>query len=137
MHKTFLLLLWSLLPLTVSATDIPVKGGCSLGQSHAVHGLPPAEATAKIRQYARLYVESYTAFKSEERRRFKLSRNYMELRQWTQEDVVGFTAEQRELLYISVGGELGLGKISIEQLPGYIEAIDRKISDIEIELGCR
>ena len=60
----------------------------------------------------------------------------MELDKWTQDDVVGFTLEQRRLLLISIAGELAVGKIDSSELPGYIIAIDRKIDEIEVELGC-
>jgi hypothetical protein len=50
--------------------------------------------------------------------------------------VLGFTFEQRELLYISVGGELGLGRIDVDDLPGYVQSIERKVYDLEIEMGC-
>jgi len=131
-----LLIVLILVSTISSAADIPIKGGCELGRSEAEHGLSLAEAEARIKQYAQLYVESYATFKGEERRRFSQSRSYMEQKKWSQDDVIGFTREQRELLYISVGGELGLGKIDVKDLPGYVNAIDRKIVDIEIELGC-
>jgi hypothetical protein len=60
----------------------------------------------------------------------------MEIKEWTQADVLGFTFDQRELLYISVGGELGLGRIDVTDLPGYVQSIERKIYDLEIEMGC-
>ena len=53
-----------------------------------------------------------------------------------EEEVLGFIYQQRELLYISVGGELALGRIDTDALPGYVAAIEQKVTDLEIELGC-
>ena len=50
--------------------------------------------------------------------------------------MIGFTREQRELLYIAIGGELAQGKIDASSLPGYVNAIDRKMFELEAELGC-
>ena len=130
------LLLLALLPLGTVLAEIPIKGGCVLGQSQAVHGLSPADAEAHIREYARLYVKSYSSYKREERDVRRKTSDYLELEGWTQADVVGFTHEQRELLYISVASELAVGKIDSSELPGYVVAIEGKIDEIEVELGC-
>jgi hypothetical protein len=136
MFKTVLILLSGLLLVAQASAEIPVKGGCEVGKSQEMHGLSTADAEARIRSYARLYVENYMAFKGAERDRRSKSYDYMGLKYWKQEDIIGFTREQRELLYISIGGELGAGKISAADLPDYVEAIARKIIDIELELGC-
>jgi hypothetical protein len=136
MIKTALILLSGLFLVAQASAAIPVKGGCVVGKSQEIHGLSAADAEARIRGYARLYVENYMGFKGAERDSRSKSYSYMELKYWKQEDILGFTREQRELLYISVGGELGAGKISAADLPGYVEAINRKIIDIELELGC-
>lgn len=125
-----------LLPGVVFAADIPIKGGCVVGESQVAHGLPAAEAQARIIQYARQYVQSYASYNNQKRDTRRKASDYLELKAWTQEDIVGFTRRQRELLYISVAGELATGRIDTSALPGYVAAIDQKIQDIEIELGC-
>lgn len=132
-----ILLVFGALTGLASAADIPLKGGCVLGESQLAHGLSANDARARIIQYARLYVQSYASFNREKSDARRRAGNYLELKAWTQNDVIGFTREQRELLYISVGGELAGGKIDATELPGYIAAIDQKVQDIEIELGCQ
>jgi len=125
-----------LLPGLAQAADIPLKGTCVVGESQVAHGLPAAEAQARIVQYARQYVQSYASYNNEKRAARRKASDYLELKAWTQDDIVGFTRRQRELLYISVAGELATGRIDTSALPGYVAAIDQKIQDIEIELGC-
>ena len=132
--RRFLLVL--LLPAASFGADIPIKGDCVVGESQVAHGLPDAEAQARIIQYARQYVQSYASYNNQKRSARRKASDYLELKAWTQEDIVGFTRRQRELLYISVAGELATGRIDTSALPGYVAAIDQKIQDIEIELGC-
>lgn len=124
-------------PGFAAGADIPIEGGCVLGESQLAHGLPAGEAQARIVSYARLYVQSYASYNREKSDARRKASDYLELKEWTQADIVGFTRRQRELLYISVGGELATGKIDASELPGYIAAIDQKIQDIEVELGCQ
>lgn len=124
-------------PGFAAGADIPIEGGCVLGESQLAHGLPAGEAQVRIVSYARLYVQSYASYNREKSDARRKASDYLELKEWTQADIVGFTRRQRELLYISVGGELATGKIDASELPGYIAAIDQKIQDIEVELGCQ
>jgi len=132
-----IVLVFGLWPGFAAGADIPVEGGCVLGESQLAHGLPAGEAQARIVSYARLYVQSYASYNREKSDARRKASDYLELKEWTQADIVGFTRRQRELLYISVGGELATGKIDASELPGYIAAIDQKIQDIEVELGCQ
>ncbi|MFW2403175.1 MAG: hypothetical protein ACN4GT_00325, partial [Gammaproteobacteria bacterium] len=125
------LLILLLLPGLTFGADIPIKGGCIVGESQAVHGLPPAEAQAQIIKYARQYVQSYASYNNQKRAARRKASDYLELKAWTQQDILGFTRRQRELLYISVAGELATGRIVTTALPGYVAAIDQKIQDIE------
>ena len=131
----FILLLGLLLATSASANP-PVKGGCMLGESQAAHGLTVAEAEARIKRYARLYLENYTSYKNQQRVQQKKAYSYLELDRWTQDDVIGFTREQREFMYITVGADLAAGTVHTSQLAGYAVAIDQKIFDIEVELDC-
>lgn len=131
-----LILLLGLLFATSASANPPVKGGCMLGGSQAAHGLSVAEAEARIKRYARLYLDNYTSYKNQQRVQQKKAYSYLELDRWTQDDVIGFTREQREFMYISIGAELAAGKVHTSQLAGYAAAIDQKIFDIEVELDC-
>jgi len=131
------LFLLAALPGLVTGADIPVKGGCVLGESQLAHGLSATEAQARMIHYARLYVQSYASYNREKSDARRKASDYLELDGWTQADIIGFTRRQRELLFISVGGELATGKIDSSELPGYVAAIDQKIQDIEVELGCQ
>ena len=135
MRSLFILLLGLLFTIPVFANP-PVEGGCVLGESQIAHGLSSEEAQARIRKYARLYVQNYASYKIQERAQGQKAYKYMELEEWTQEEVVGFTREQREFMYISVGAELATGRVNASQLPGYAAAIERKLFDIEVELDC-
>lgn len=130
------LLLLLILPGIVFAADIPIKGGCVLGESQVAHGVSEADAQQAMISYARLYVQNYKSYIDRKRDVRRKASDYLELKGWTQEDIIGFTREQRELLYISVAGELAVGKVSADELPGYVAAIDDKIREIEVELGC-
>ena len=130
------LLLASLFGSAAAGADVPIKDDCVLGQSQLIHGLSPADAEARIKQYARLYVENYSSYKRGERDTRRQMNGYLGLDVWTQDDIVGFTRQQRELLFISIAGELAVGKIDTSELPGYVVAIERKIHEIEVELGC-
>jgi hypothetical protein len=136
LKKSVIALLIAALPGLVGAANIPIEGGCVLGESQVAHGISPAQAEARIIQHARRYVQSigsYNRAKVETRRRASA---YLELKAWTQSDIIGFTRLQRELLYIRVAGELATSRIDTSDLPGYVAAIDQQIQDIEIELGC-
>ncbi|MCP4001939.1 MAG: hypothetical protein GY727_13605 [Gammaproteobacteria bacterium] len=135
MHFIFMLL-FGLLFTATAFSNPPVEGGCVLGESQIVHGLSSEEAQARIRKYARLYVQNYASYKSQERAQGQKAYKYMELEEWTQKEVVGFTREQREFMYMSIGAELATGRVSTNQLPGYAAAIERKLFDIEVELDC-
>jgi len=119
-----------------AVAQIPIKGGCTVGASQEAHGISAAEAQERIKNYARRYVESYSTYKRYERDTRRKAYSYMELDGWTQEEVIGFTGAQRELLYISIGGELAQGKIDSSELPGYVDSIERKMLELETELGC-
>ena len=121
---------------TAMAADIPIKDGCVVGMSLTTHGLSAAAAERRIRDYANLYNRDYSNYKGQERKARSTAYSYMELKSWTQEEVLGFIFQQRELLYISVGGELAHGRIDTTALPGYVAAIEQKVTDLEIELGC-
>ena len=131
--KVWILLLAATAAFTVRG-DIPVKGGCVMGTGQP---LPSENPIAKIVDYARLYRESYMQYKNEERRVRDEISDLMAAKYWTQAEVTGFTIQQRELLYIGVASDLAIGRISQEQLPAYVDSIDRKIIDIELELGCQ
>ena len=123
---------------TVSAqSQIPIEGGCELGLSQAFHGLPADQAIMRIKQYANLYTRDYSGFKNQERKSRRTANQFMLLDSWEQDTVIAFTREQRQLLYISIGGELAQGRVSVDELPDYVVAIDAKINDIEAQLGCR
>jgi len=135
-RSLLILLVFGAFPGLAAGADIPIEGGCVLGESQLVHGVPASEAQARIVGYARLYVQSYASYNREKSDARRKASAYLELKAWTQDDIIGFTRRQRELLYISVGGELATGKIDSSELPGYVAAIDQKIQDIEVELGC-
>lgn len=130
------LLLLLFMPVLAAGADIPIKGGCVLGESQLAHGMSGTDAQARIIQYARRYVQSYASYNDQKRDIRRKASDYLELKAWTQKDIIGFTRQQRELLYISVAGELATGKIDMSELSGYVAAIDQKINDIEVELGC-
>jgi hypothetical protein len=130
------MLIAGLLLLSAAFGQIPIDGGCTVGASQQAHAVSAADAEARIRGYARRYIESYSGYKRHERDIRRKAYSYMELKGWSQDDVIGFTREQRELLYIAIGGELAQGKIDSSAVPGYVNAIERKMAELEVELGC-
>ena len=129
-----------LLLASVLAADggrpIKIKGGCAIGAAQAAIGHSADEADAKIREYANYYVKNYTGYRDTERKVRRESYAYMEKKKWKQADVIGFLDRQRELLYLSVGRDLGSATIDIDALAAYIAAIEERLLAIEEELGC-
>lgn len=136
-----------LIPLAVSAAWISmtmpgafgeghVRGGCTIGESSIAHGRPDQDAVAEIRRNAQLYVTNFQKFRKSEFALREAINELLELEQWTQADIVVFTREQRELLYLSVGRQLATGRITTDELPEYVRTIRQRITDIEVELGC-
>jgi len=113
-----------------------IKGGCLVGESALAHGRTDAQAVADMRQYAQLYVKNFRKFREAERDLRSAIRELIELDQWTQADIVEFTRQQRELLYLSVGRQLATGRTTAGELPGYARTIRQKITDIEVGLDC-
>ena len=136
MARVCILLAAWLLWMNLAAGQIPIEGVCTVGASQQAHAVSAADAEGRIRAYARRYIESYSGYKRHERDVRRKAYSYMELNGWSQNDVIGFTREQRELLYIAIGGELAQGKIDASALPGYVNAIERKMVELETELGC-
>ncbi len=60
----------------------------------------------------------------------------LERKYWTQSEVTMFGAHQRELLYIGVAADLAIGRVADSELADYAASIERKIIEIETELGC-
>ena len=116
---------------------IPVKGGCLIGASNLDHAGTKAEAIQKIRGYALKYAQGYSGFATEERRTRTAISELMDMDSWTQKEVIAFTAQQRQLLYISVANQLANSRISDSELPEYVDLINRKIQQLEVELGCQ
>jgi len=118
------------------AAEIPVKGGCVIGHGRTP-GSPGADDAIKtMRSYAALYRNSYRTYKGEERRVRRAMSDLLELKHWTQSEVLQFGIHQRELLYIGVAADLAIGRVSDSELPAYAASIERKIIEIETELGC-
>ena len=136
MFKAFARLALCMLLVSTAMAQIPIEGGCTVGASQEAHAVSAVDAEGRMRSYARRYIESYSGYKRQERDIRRKAYSYMELKGWTQEDVIGFTREQRELLYIAIGGELAQGKIDADALPGYANSIERKMFELEAELGC-
>ena len=113
-----------------------VRGGCTVGESAIAHGRPDADAVADIRRQAQLYVTNFQKFRKSEFALREAINELLELEQWTQADIIAFTKEQRELLYLSVGRQLATGRITTDELPEYARTIRQRITDIEVELGC-
>lgn len=113
-----------------------VRGGCTIGESSIAHGRPDQDAVAEIRRNAQLYVTNFQKFRKSEFALREAINELLELEQWTQADIVVFTREQRELLYLSVGRQLATGRITTDELPEYVRTIRQRITDIEVELGC-
>lgn len=115
-----------------SLADIPVKGGCVIGM-----GQPPVKNPVDlIIDYAQLYRSSYGRFKAEERRVRSVISDLLEAKYWTQDQVTRFAIQQRELLYIGIASDLAVGRVDRGELPAYVESVDEKIREIELQLGC-
>jgi hypothetical protein len=136
MLKSIPVFLLVLMALPAGAENPPVKGGCTLGYSQNAHGVSQAEAIERMKNYARLYMKNYVAYRKTERDIRSKSYTYLELKRWTQEEVADFTREQREFMYVTVGGELAAGRATVEQLPNYAAAVEEKILAVEAELDC-
>jgi len=113
-----------------------IKGGCILGESEFAHGRTDSQVVVDIRRYAKMYVDNFQKYRNIERIIREGINALLELDQWTQADIVEFTKQQRELLYLSVGKQLATGRVTADVLPAYARTIRKKISDIEVELGC-
>jgi hypothetical protein len=127
---------WFLMAMPVVFADGNVKGTCIVGESAVAHGRTDPQAVDDIRRYANMYVSNFQKFRKTERSIRAAINELLELKQWTQVDIISFTKQQRELLYLSVGSQLATGRIMDYELPGYAGTIRQKITDIEIELGC-
>lgn len=131
-----LLCAWLLLVMSNTFADGHIRGGCVIGESAIAHGRTDPEAVTDIRRYAQLYAGNFQKFRKTERGIRAAINKLLELEQWTQADIISFTKQQRELLYLSIGSQLATGRITVDELPGYAGSIRQKITDIEIELGC-
>ena len=132
----FLLCVWMMLITPNAFAEGHIRGGCVIGESAIAHGRTDPEAVADIRRYAQLYASNFQRFRKTERSIRKEINELLELEQWAQADIISFTKQQRELLYLSVGAQLATGRITADELPGYAGTIRQKITDIEIGLGC-
>lgn|GEM_PF-3073937 len=128
--------LWFVMALPAASGNEHIKGGCLVGESALAHGRTDARAVADMRQYAQLYVNNFRQFREAERDLRSGIRKLIELDQWTQADIVEFTRQQRELLYLAVGKQLATGRTTADELPGYARTIRQKIMDIEVGLDC-
>ena len=127
---------WLVLVMSNAIADGHISGGCVIGESAVAHGRTDPEAVTDIRRYAQLYTVNFQKFRKTERGIRAAINELLELEQWTQADIISFTKQQRELLYLSIGSQLATGRITVDELPGYAGSIRQKITDIEIELGC-
>ncbi len=127
---------WFVMVLPAAFADEHIKGGCVIGESAIAHGRPDSQAEADIRRYAHLYVSNFQKFRKNERSVRAAINELLELEQWTQADIIEFTRQQRELLYLSVGMQLATGRITTDELPEFARTIRQKITDIEVGLGC-
>lgn len=130
------LCVWLVLTMSAVFGDEHIKGGCIIGESAVAHGRPDPQAVADIRRYAQLYVSNFQKYRKTERSVRAAINELLELEQWTQADIVAFTKQQRELLYLSVGMQLATGRVTTDELAEYARTIRQKITDIEVELGC-
>lgn len=139
MKKSFipiLLCVWLVVTLPAAFADERIKGGCTIGESALAHGRSDAAAVTDMRRYAQLYVKNFQKFRKTERSVRAEINDLLDLEQWTQADIIAFTRQQRELLYLSIGGQLATGRLTSDELAEYARTIRQKITDIEIELGC-
>jgi hypothetical protein len=118
------------------AAEIPIKGGCVIGHGRTPGGPGADDAIKTMQSYAALYRNSYRTYKGEERRARRAMSDLLELKHWTQSEVIQFGIHQRELLYIGVAADLAIGRVSASELPAYAASIERKIIEIETELRC-
>lgn len=130
------LCVWVVMTMPASYADGHIRGGCVIGESAIAHSRTNPEAVMDIRRYAQLYVSNFQKFRKTERGLRSKINELLALEQWAQADVIAFTKQQRELLYLSVGSQLATGRITADELPEYAALIRQKIADIEIELGC-
>jgi len=131
-----LFLMWFVMVNQTVLGNEHIKGGCVIGESAIEHGRTDSEAVADMQRYAQQYVSSFQKFRKAERSLRAAISELLELEQWTQADIVAFTKQQRELLYLSVGMQLATGRVTADELPEYARTIRQKITDIEVELGC-
>ena len=133
---SILFCLWLVMAMPAAFGDERIKGGCIVGESAIAHGRSDAEAVTDMRRYAQLYVNSFQKYRKTERSIREGINELLELEQWTQADIVAFTKNQRELLYLSVGMQLATGRTTADELPEYARTIRQRITEIEIELNC-
>ena len=135
-YQLILLCAWLVMAMPAVLADERIKGGCTIGASDAAHGRSDPQAAMDMQRYANLYVSSFQKYRKTERTVRLGINKLLELEQWTQTDIVAFTKQQRELLYLSVGMRLATGRTTADELPGYASTIRNRITDIEVELGC-
>ncbi len=135
-RKLTLAVICFVLSMASSVADERIKDGCVIGESAIVHGRSESQAVADMRRYAQLYVSNFQRYRKTERSVRAQINALLELEQWTQADIVMFTKQQRELLYLSIGMQLATGRITADELSGYAGSVRQRIADIEIELGC-
>ena len=113
-----------------------LSDGCVVGVSERAHGLSDTEAVEQMRTLAQLYASKFEQFRKTERSVREDINELLELKQWSQTQIVEFTELQRKLLYLSIGKQFATGQTNASELPGYAATIRERITDIEIELGC-
>ncbi len=131
-----LLFVWLVMAMPAAFADERIKGRCIVGESAIAHGRSNAQAVEDMRGFARLYVSNFQKYRKAERGVRAAINELLELEQWTQTDIIAFTKQQRELLYLSVGSQLANGRVMADELPEIARTIRQKITDIELELGC-
>jgi len=124
------------LAMIAAVADERIKDGCVIGESAMAHGRSEPQAIADIQRYGQLYVSNFQRYRKTERSVRAQINALLELEQWTQADIVMFTKQQRELLYLSIGMQLANGRITADELPEYARSVRQRVADIEIELGC-
>jgi hypothetical protein len=135
-YQLILLCAWLVMAMPAALANENIKGGCIIGASDAAHGRSDPQAVVDMQRYAQLYVSSFPKYRKTERVVRLGINELLELEQWTQTDIIAFTKQQRELLYLSIGMQLATGRTTADELPGYASTIRTRITDIEIELGC-
>jgi len=134
--RSILLFVCCVQVMTGALADERIDGDCIVGESAIAHGRPDPQAVADIQSYAQLYVSNFQKYRKTERNVREQINALLKLEQWTQDDIVSFTKQQRELLYLSVGKQLATGRITADELPAYASTIRQRITDIEVELDC-